>query len=67
MSANPLRTLLLVVVVAGFGAVALGSGQFDSFVTRAAMDFATSSAGAALDGGPYASNEPHGMWSFEFE
>ena len=64
MSANPLRTLLLVVVVAGFSAVALSSGQFDRFVTRAAMNFASSSADT---GNQYASREPHGMWSFEFE
>ncbi len=61
MSANPLRTLLLVLVVAGFGTMALGTSQFDSYVTHAASEFVAST------GDHYTSNEPHGVWSFEFE
>jgi hypothetical protein len=66
MSANPLRTLLLVVVVVGFGTVVLGTGRFDSFVTRAATDFIASSA-AVSDGEPSTARSPYGIWSFEFE
>ena len=65
MSTHPLRNLLLVLVVAGFGTVALSSGQLDSLVTRAAMDFVASGRDTA--GESFASRSPHGMWSFEFE
>lgn len=65
MSTHPLRNLLLVLVVAGFGTVALSSGQLDSLVSRAAMDFVASGNDTA--GESFASRSPHGMWSFEFE
>lgn len=65
MSAHPLRNLLLVLVVAGFGTLALSSSRLDSLVNRAAMDFVASSNDTAGEG--LASRSPHGMWSFEFE
>lgn len=68
MSTHPLRNLLLVLVVAGFGTVALSSGQLDSLVSRAAMDFVASGSDTSAPAGEgFASRSPHGMWSFEFE
>jgi hypothetical protein len=67
MSANPLRTLLLVLVVAGFGTMAVGTSQFDSYVTHAASEFVASSIDTASNGEHYTAREPHGVWSFEFE
>lgn len=68
MSAHALRNLLLVLVVASFGTVALGSGRFDGLVARIATDFVASSNDAAAPAGEgFASRSPHGMWSFEFE
>jgi hypothetical protein len=67
MSANPLRTFLLVLVVAGFGTMAVGTSQFDSYVTHAASEFVASGIDSGSTGDHYTAREPQGMWSFEFE
>ena len=68
MSANPLRTLVLILVVAGYGTLTVGGTQLNGVVARAAATFIASHTGSAVPDEVHApANAPYGMWSFEFE
>jgi hypothetical protein len=67
MSATPIRNLVLAAVLVGFSTMALGNGQFDNIVSRAASNFAIANTETGSDAPAYSHDASYGMWSFEFE
>jgi hypothetical protein len=65
MSITPLKNLILASSVIGFSMVVLATGQFDTTVARAASGFAAGQVDSGAQA--YVANDPHGMWSFEFD